>query len=224
MSGKLISGKPHVHDFRDDLESTLYILLWVALVFSKVDTTENVSGFLSIVLDPYRNILNYTTKPDFLTGRRFFKDFKFANRPCLDTLLLDLAHLFKFRYEDVPTEVDLELVKSAEHLLANAIKRQDYDLVGYITNSYETLYGVVYKRQETAFRNHEATLAHFKKALEDRSKWPLDDVADKQDTEHIKPTLAKSTLSKRKKSKSSWNSKFVHGGGAKKERSSGLDR
>ena len=52
MSGKLTSGVPHIHDFQDDFESTIYILLWVSLMYMKTFNSKNITGFLNTALNP----------------------------------------------------------------------------------------------------------------------------------------------------------------------------
>ena len=79
MSGKLIASD-EIHDFDDDLESTLYIVLWVALMFSKCSDSTKVAGFVASVLDPQpkdHTTPTYTAKPDFLIGRAFLEQVKF---------------------------------------------------------------------------------------------------------------------------------------------------
>ena len=106
MSGKLIALN-EIHNFNDDLESTLYIMLWVALMFLECSDSTKVAGFVAIVLDPQLKdhiTPTYTGKPDFLIGRAFLEQVKFPQRHHLNILLCNLAMLFLVRYEKAPTE------------------------------------------------------------------------------------------------------------------------
>ena len=79
MSGKLIALN-EIHNFNDDLESTLYIMLWVALMFLECSDSTKVAGFVASVLDPQLKdhiTPTYTGKPDFLIGRAFLEQVKF---------------------------------------------------------------------------------------------------------------------------------------------------
>ena len=53
MSSALICNMTeHVHNFKDDLESSVYVLLWVALMYSEPSERDLVAAFLMNVLDP----------------------------------------------------------------------------------------------------------------------------------------------------------------------------
>ena len=80
MSARLIGQMNGSHDLRDDLESSLYILLWMALMFSKCSNPGQVPLFLSRVLDPqpHGSIGGYG-KADFLKGKTFLAQVKFPN-------------------------------------------------------------------------------------------------------------------------------------------------
>jgi hypothetical protein len=72
MSSRLINQPGVQHDFRDDLESSLYVLLWVVLMYSEVSDRDQVPLFLASVLDPqsYNNKGSFA-KEDFLKGQSF---------------------------------------------------------------------------------------------------------------------------------------------------------
>ena len=106
MSGKLIALN-EIHNFNDDLESTLYIMLWVALMFLECSDSTKVARFVASVLDPQPKdhiTPTYTGKPDFLIERAFLEQVKFPQRHHLNILLCNLAMLFLVRYEKAPTE------------------------------------------------------------------------------------------------------------------------
>jgi hypothetical protein len=55
MSARLISNKAgHCgkHDHHDDLESSIYVLLLITLMYSKCSYPSHVSAFMAGVLDP----------------------------------------------------------------------------------------------------------------------------------------------------------------------------
>jgi hypothetical protein len=214
MSAKLISEKSHVHDFRDDLESTIYILLWVSLMYSKTSDSENAAGFLNSVLDPPRfEGVTYSAKPDFLRARTFFTTSKFPDRPRLYALLNDLANLFAVRYEEAPTAVDLEI---------EALSRQHLETIpeGLVRKTMVTIHlqmpTVQYIARQAALADHKETLEYFNKALENSSEWPSDDAAMPLKKSAVRP--------KRKMTRSSWNSESTRKTKTKKDRISGANQ
>ena len=205
MSGKLILGGDHIHNFQDDLESTIYILVWVGVVYSKTNK-EQFSGVLDNVLDPRRSVApDYTAKPDFLSGGNFFDIYKFSDRPCFDELLHSLAHLFAVRYETAPPKLEYDRMEK----LQARINEADVDLRAILQETHDSSRVVLYETRKAAFQDYDTTLAYFEEALEERSKWPRCDAAVKQYDKRLK----------RKNSKSGWDSGSVRSGGAKKERS-----
>ena len=103
MSSKLISQKIWQHDFRDDLESSIYVLLWVTLMYSSCSDVGQVALFMEGVLDPQPHETGSGLgKADCLQGRSFLKQVNFPNRPNLHELIDKLAQLFAVRYEDAP--------------------------------------------------------------------------------------------------------------------------
>ena len=134
-------------------------------MYTKTSNSENITGFQNTVLDPLQsNRRNYNTKPDFLSGRKFFKHNKFLNCPCLDTLLIELASLLAACYDDPPTREELELIEEAQKQIRNSSHNDQ--LWEYLEKSYVSLHGVDYMEKQAALSNHKATLKLFKKALE----------------------------------------------------------
>jgi hypothetical protein len=68
MSARLIGKMGGSHDFRDDLKSSIYILLWVALMYSACSDREPVPAFLEGALDPQPRSNGGYSKADFLKG------------------------------------------------------------------------------------------------------------------------------------------------------------
>lgn len=172
MSARLIAHMVGSHDFRDDLESSIYVLLWVVLMYSECSDRAQVPSFLSSVLDPqpHGSIGGYG-KADFLKGKTFLSQVKFSCRPALDTLLDRLADLFAVRYELAPTKGDRA---DSDKLRA----RVDSD--PYLRSLYCESRTVVYDRRIRELSSHDATIALFETALSDRSQWPANDRAEKQ--------------------------------------------
>jgi hypothetical protein len=68
------------HDFKDDLESSVYVLLWVILMYSEVSDRDPVPMFLSNIFDPQPYGLNGGYgKADFLKGRTFLEHVNFPH-------------------------------------------------------------------------------------------------------------------------------------------------
>jgi hypothetical protein len=89
MSARLISNMEGEHDLQDDLESSIYVLLWMVLMFSECSDKSRVPSFMEHVVDPqpHGNIGGFR-KVDFLQARTFLKVVKFSHRPALDELLI----------------------------------------------------------------------------------------------------------------------------------------
>src|ERR1700678_4581090 len=167
MSARLIAQMVGSHDFRDDLESSIYVLLWVGLMYSECSNRAQVPSFMSTVLDPQpHGSTGGYGKADFLKGKTFLSKVKFPFRPALDTLLDKLADLFSVRYEEAPTEAD----------------RADSDGLRepHLHSQYCKSLAVKYDRRIDELSSHDATIGLFETALSDRSQWPANDRAEKQ--------------------------------------------
>ena len=78
MSAALINQKGVQHNFKDDIESSIYVLLWVILMYSEVSDRDRVPSFLSEVFDPQpHGPFGGYGKLDFLKGRSFLDDVQF---------------------------------------------------------------------------------------------------------------------------------------------------
>ena len=204
MSGKLIA-REGPQDFRDDLESTLYILLWVGLMYSKCSNNEKVAGFLHNVLDPQPRDSDghstYTTKPEFLKGRDFLSQVQFPGRPQFDKLLLQLATQFAVRYEEPPSFTHLA---TANRILAELEERKEEGTdVSDSESLYLTIPAVSFTCRNNNLKDHTQTIKYFDDALTDRMLWPLVDGAEKQDIHSNTMSSCEPVL------KTSWNSTLV---------------
>lgn len=102
MSAALVGQQNTPQCLMDDLESTLYVMLWMAIVYSPCDDTKPIPDFLDNILDPIVKPgvdTVYLGKTGFLGTRVFFDKVKFVGRPAFDTLCRALAELFAGRYE-----------------------------------------------------------------------------------------------------------------------------
>ena len=78
MSTRLVAQLDGVHSFQDDLESTIYVLLWMILMYSETSDRDQVPMFLSGVLDPqpHRETGGFN-KADFLKAQTFLQQVNF---------------------------------------------------------------------------------------------------------------------------------------------------
>ena len=174
MSANLISNITGLHDYRDDLESSLYTLLWVTLTYSKCSNPRKVPGFLKSVFDPPPHEgEGACSKGDFLQGRMFLKGVSFPGRDALHFLVDKLAHMFAVRYEEAPTKQDRD---SATRI--NTYSPEDYKT----TSAYK------YDARMNFLKTHQATIDLFDTVLKDRSQWPLNDRAERQ-AFHVGPAV-----------------------------------
>jgi hypothetical protein len=173
MSARLIGliDRLHQHDLQDDLESSIYVLLWMTLMYSFCSNASYVPDFLSSVLDPQpRGKFGCCClgKADFLQARTFLKQVDFPNRTALHTLILDLAKLFSVRYESKPIKAE-----SANLADSDAIAMS-------LEDAYESCLAVRYNQRIQNLTTHDYTISLFNAALLDRSAWPCNDFAVKQ--------------------------------------------
>ena len=106
MLAALVKNNNALHTFVDDLESFLYVILWLMLMYSPSSMmVDDRTTFMQQVMDPvqFANV-GSTIKADFLQGRSVLWELKFENpsQPGLQKLLMDLAMLFSIWYEPVP--------------------------------------------------------------------------------------------------------------------------
>lgn len=109
MSARLISNLEGEHDLQDDLESSIYILLWMALMFLECSGRDYVESFMAHVIDPQPYGWNSGfRKVDFLQTRSYLHQIKFLQCPLLDMLITELALLFSAYYEEEPDKQEKE--------------------------------------------------------------------------------------------------------------------
>jgi hypothetical protein len=81
MSAALVMNKAAPHTFVDDLESVLYVILWLVLMYSPSSmTVEQRTAFVQGILDPKQySGTGGTTKADFLKGRTVLQNITFQD-------------------------------------------------------------------------------------------------------------------------------------------------
>jgi hypothetical protein len=180
MSAKLIGNLGGRHDLQDDLESSLYVLLWTALMFSECSGNTYIAPFMAHVIDPQPHAHNGGLgKQDFLQTRSYLQHLKFPHRSVLDILIDQLAKLFSVHYEAKPEKSETE----------RALKLQQQSIVDpSFVEIYHSSYSYQFASRMTSLMDPANTIALFDSALYDRSKWPANDRATKQQIYRKKPS------------------------------------
>jgi len=175
MSSALICNMTrHVHNFRDDLESSVYVLLWVTLMYSEASNRDLVAAFLMNVLDPQPSgTTGGSSKADFLQGRSFLKQVQFPGRPQLHYLIDQLAQLFAVRYETEPNATE----RLAAEQYRSFAETSQHAVLWDMFNSNPVY---TFDLRMSKLKDHVATIALFDEALADRSQWPIGDPGVKQ--------------------------------------------
>jgi hypothetical protein len=114
MSAHLVKNILAVHGVEDDLESSLYVVLWTALMYREsymtiVDRTQFIVQIFDA--DPLVGS-GGSAKSNWLVARTDFPQDIFVNCKQLDILVLELAQFFSHRYSVLPLEAHEKLVKS----------------------------------------------------------------------------------------------------------------
>jgi hypothetical protein len=185
LSANLIgqmNGVHTTHTLQDDLESSIYVLIWMTLMYSETSDKSQVPSFLSGVLDPkpFGPTGSYG-KADFLKARTFLQRVKFPGRAALHNLITQLAELFAVRYEDEPTKSQYDV---ADFLLKNVTNSPD---ALEFQRAYEETPAFLYHRRMEHLSGYQYTISLFQDALRDRASWPVDDFAVKQDIQSKPP-------------------------------------
>lgn len=177
MSANLISqmnGKHTTHTLQDDLESSIYVLMWMTLMYSETSDKSQVPSFLSGVLDPTPyGVTGGFSKADFLKARTFLQRVALPGRPALHRLIIQLAELFAVRYEERPTPAQYA---DAEFLHKNIAINSD---PGF-EKAYKGTVVFSYTQRIMALEGYQHTIDLFDEALRDSALWPENDHAVKQ--------------------------------------------
>lgn len=178
MSAALVCQTGQQHELKDDLESSIYVLLWVALMYSKTSDSMQAFLFITHVLNhnqPFGTV-GFYHKSHFLVARTFLAHTKFIHRPALDKLVEDLACLLGTRYMKAPSDKERE---EAEAMRVRTIK--DPTLLDF----YHKMGPCVFDDRMSKLENHHATINLFETALSDPD-WPENDLPIIQDFNEVK--------------------------------------
>lgn len=186
MSAALVQDKNAPHTFVDDLESFLYVILWVSLMYSAHSIpSPDLTAFMQRVLDPdqYEGTGGHG-KADFLQARTFLRSEPFPDRPLLHQLITELAILFAVRYEPIPTQKDMKIA-------ASYAAYAEYDPTHFVAGRYNS--------RISQLESHQHVIELFRTALEDAAKWPSSDCAVQQQL------LPRPPENLKRKTKTAWN-------------------
>ncbi|KAG1802899.1 uncharacterized protein HD556DRAFT_1304139 [Suillus plorans] len=113
MSAHLIKNIHAIHNVEDDLKSSLYVVLWTALMFkesciSAIDWTQ----FMTQVFDADPVLgSGGSAKSNWLVARTNFPRYIFVDCRPLDNIVFELAEFFSHRYSMIPPGVQERLVQ-----------------------------------------------------------------------------------------------------------------
>ncbi len=166
------------HDLKNDLESSVYVLLWVALACSPVSNPNQAAMFLRNTLDhqPCGPTGDYS-KAHFLITRTFLRKVKFLGCPALDELIDELAYLLSVRYVTPPT---ISQRNAATEILL-LTQRNDNSIFWDV---YHDTFPFKFDQQMAQLADHEGVIKLFNDALSDHLIWPNDPPA-KQDFDRL---------------------------------------
>ncbi|KAG2088560.1 uncharacterized protein F5147DRAFT_658678 [Suillus discolor] len=118
MSAHLVQNRDARHDVEDDLESSLYVVLWIALMYTETHLTPPVRSLLVKDVFEVNELegVGSTSKSAFLNSRIQFSKDVFVDRKPLDSLVLALAELFAIRYTLVAREEQKAYVTLCEYI------------------------------------------------------------------------------------------------------------
>jgi hypothetical protein len=96
MSGYLVSHLHAIHRVKDDLESSLYVLLWTGLKYS--DTYMNTIDRTLLLMQVFDG---GSSKESWLATRINLPEDVFVGRKSLDDLIIDLCKFFSHHYTNI---------------------------------------------------------------------------------------------------------------------------
>jgi hypothetical protein len=118
MSAALLHNNKKPHELIDDRESSLHVLTWTALRFTKHTNSEGDSiRFLRAFDEEYEDkdgVKGGDLKKGFLLGRDIPRTIKFDSRPQLDALIEELTEAFAVRYEKPPSAEEVKALEEAQ--------------------------------------------------------------------------------------------------------------
>ena len=172
MSARLISNLEGEHDLQDDLESSIYVLLWTALKFSECSGSNYVESFMAHVINPqpYRWNGGFR-KVNFLQTRNYLHQIKFLQHPLLDMFITELAVLFSTCYEEEPNKQEKEWTEKLKNLAA---------MNPSLFKLYQSSLAYKFELERKLLRDPKNMMSIFNSALCNKSKWLANDWVMKQ--------------------------------------------
>ncbi|KAG1823059.1 hypothetical protein EV424DRAFT_1538710 [Suillus variegatus] len=113
MSAHLVKNSRAIHAVEDDLESSLYVILWTALMYkeSYMDVVDRTQFIMQVFdADPLVGS-GGSAKSNWLVARTYFPHDIFVGCKPLDNIVLELAQFFSHRYSVIPLEEQETLVQ-----------------------------------------------------------------------------------------------------------------
>ena len=184
MSAHLVKNIHAIHGVEDDLESSLYVVLWTALMFkesymSSVDRTQ----FIMQVFDADPLVgSGGSAKSNWLVARTDFLRDLFVDCKPLDDVVLELTQFFAHRYSVVPPEAQETLVQLQLSLaeIMDGVGPAPTAVQRKIMNAAQNilLESVAYQKEMgmKKLQSHEAVIDIYNKHLESPG-WPDQDAA-----------------------------------------------
>ena len=118
----------------DDLESTLYILLWMGIMYSPCRGKDAVSVFINHCLNPLVSLnSNYTRKIDFIMSRTLFSIIRSPNCDGFLILMDNLGSLFVACYRSIMQ------CRPEQELAAQEDQSTKYALIHVVTKDPENI-------------------------------------------------------------------------------------
>ena len=191
MSATLVANifAPTIHNFRDDLESSLWVLMWLFLMYSPCTNKEQAALFFNSTLDPQsKSLMGGYSKVDRLKGSTFSTKVSFEGWPALDKLIWQLAHLFASHYEMSLTADDKKSLEYMREIqLNNPQLFTKLKLYNHLIWSHSLCLA--------SLASHKATIEIFSLTVEDPDGWGAPDPAIKQNLRGDRPSPTPSTKS-----------------------------
>ena len=163
MSAALVSAMftPMTHMFVDNMESSLWVLMWIFLMYSLCSNNDQAVLFFDNTLEPRtRNRQGGYNKADWLNGGTFSNEVCFDGCPALDELIKWLMHLLVSRYEPPLDKSDQEMLRNL-HLM----KENDPQMFSSLKLKHHPIWS--HAMHLESLSSHAATIDIYSSALGD---------------------------------------------------------
>ncbi|KAG1726334.1 hypothetical protein EDD22DRAFT_961450 [Suillus occidentalis] len=170
MSAYLVAHSDAIHRVEDDLESSLYVLLWTALKHSITHMNiEDRTKLLTQVFD------GGSSKEGWLMTRTHLPPDVFLGRKSLDNLVIELCTFFSHRYTKIPDEEKVSLASLRSVLQ----KHKDGPLYMAVQDYVEK--SLAYKNEMAIklLSSHDSVISIYDKYLQEPG-WPEDPAVEQE--------------------------------------------